>query len=166
MSGDGTAGLLTFNLGASNLAGGQAVWTGTTTIPLVSGGPVAVNERFVLNVTDATNNPLALTDASTIAGMPASVGGALLVPNTGFNATWQFQMSTPGSGAWQAASTFYNSQTLRNTNFSLADSVGGRVLLHRPGAGAGGGVAAPVGARERLHLRAAPARELADSHAR
>jgi hypothetical protein len=131
MTGDSTPGLLTFNAGASNLAVGQAIWTGTTTIPTASGA-VAVDERFILDVTNLANNPLALTDATTIAGMPASVGGALLVPSGGFNASWLFQMSTHGSGVWQTAITYYNSIFQRNPSYQLVDSVGGGFYYTAP----------------------------------
>ncbi len=130
MTADSTPGLLTFNLAASNLAAGQAVWSGTTTIA-TTGGPVTVNEQFVLGVTDLANNPLALTTATTIAGMPASVGGALLVPSSGFNATWLFEMSS-GSGPWQAAETFYNNLAFKLPTDSLFDSVGGGFYYTAP----------------------------------
>ena len=74
---DGSTDVLSFNSGQSNLAGGIAVWTGSTTFMTYNYGNVITPTRFTLKVTDLSGSALALTDASTIAGLPVSLGAVL-----------------------------------------------------------------------------------------
>jgi hypothetical protein len=119
---DGTPDRLSFNSGASNLAGGIAVWTGSTTLSLLQGN-YTTQTRFTLTVTDLTSNPLALTPAGSIDGMPAGVGGALAVPASGFYANWYFELLNPLTNTWGAAQSVFDS--LSTFGNALNSSVGG-----------------------------------------
>lgn len=85
---DGTTDALAFDASISNLAQGVAGWSGTTQVVLYTGAPT-VYTRFVLAVTDAAGNPLALMDPLPL-GMPAALGGVLDVGGA-YKAQWQFE---------------------------------------------------------------------------
>lgn len=66
---------LAYNATDSNFASGLVVWSGTTTASLF-GALTSLNTRFTMEITDTSNNPLALTD-SALLGLDASLGGVL-----------------------------------------------------------------------------------------
>ncbi len=70
--------VLDFDAAASNLAGGIAVWTGATNIPIEGGSPRPLLSKFVITVVDQSDNPLELTDPADV-GLAANNGGMLLV---------------------------------------------------------------------------------------
>jgi hypothetical protein len=118
---------MTFDAGASNLAGGIAVYTGTTTITGYAPGDYSgtVDTEFVLKVTNASNgNPLALVSAGSVSGIPSILGAALNVSSlTSFDANWSFLAKAPSAGSYVSAAGFYNGD---NTGgMLLFDSVGG-----------------------------------------
>jgi len=123
---DASPDLLSFNAAQSNFAGGQVVWTGTTNVAWFNGGNLVNSQiatRFTLSITDLLNNPLALIDASTINGMPASVGAAYQVLGD-FNANWLFTATDPRNGVFTPAVDLFNSlNTVAGT--SVNSSVGG-----------------------------------------
>jgi hypothetical protein len=129
---DGTTDLLSFNASASNLANGVARWTGTSAIPRIGLADLSIDTRFTLTVLDNLNNPLALTPAASIDGMPTSIGGALAVPSAGFQAYWLYEIATAGTNVWQTASTYYNNVLQRNPGFQLVSSVGGAFYSTAP----------------------------------
>lgn len=129
---DGTTDLLSFNASASDLAGGVAIWTGTSAIPRIGLSDLLIDTRFTLMVLDNSNSPLALTPAASIDGMPTSIGGALAVPDAGFQAYWLYEIATAGTNVWQTASTYYNNVSQRNSSFQLVSSVGGAFYSTAP----------------------------------
>ena len=104
---------LSFNAGLSNLAGGIAVFTGSTRINQY-GNFNNLETIFTLTVTDLSNNALALSPASTVGATyspvldvqgsfkvtqafgvrPTGSGGSYTAPNPYYNAA----QGTPGSG--------------------------------------------------------------------
>ena len=95
--------LLSYDSGSSNLGSGIVRWTGTTNIGVWNGSiyyPTAYGARFTLSVTDSGGTSQPLIDASTIPGMPISVGGAYQVPGT-FKANWLFELYD--GSTWVAA---------------------------------------------------------------
>jgi len=123
LSMDGKYEVLSYNAGLSNLAAGVAVWTGATTLPTYNVGQVAVSTEFVLHVTDTSNNPLALTSASSL-GLDPSLGAVLQVQGA-FNANWSF-LARSGNGGYVDAQDFYNNSGYQtNPNIEMQDSVGG-----------------------------------------
>ena len=115
---------LTYNASDSNFGSGIVRWTGTTTIGVYNGSiyvPTVINARFTLTVTDTVGNSQSLTDASTISGMPASVGAAYQVPGS-FKANWLYELNT--GGGWNAANNVYGSLAT-DSNKQLLTSSGG-----------------------------------------
>lgn len=121
---------LAFNAGQSNFAGGKVVWTGATTLSLLQ-GTFNAQTRFTLTVKDLTSNPLGLVDASTITGMPASVGGALLVPATGYTANWYFELLNPLTNTWGSAKSVFDGLSTVG-GYNLNSSVGGAFYSSAP----------------------------------
>lgn len=108
--GVGSQDLLTYNATTSDFTNGIVSWTGSTTFNVFSGStpsPATYAARFTLSITDLVGNAQSLVDASTIAGMPASVGGAYEVTGD-FKANWLFELElTPGN--WIPAKDAFNS---------------------------------------------------------
>ena len=123
----GTADALAFKLAASNLANGVAVWSGSTLVPSPER---VVYTRFVLTVTDTSDNALALTDASTL-GLPPALGGVLDVSGD-FDARWQFMSSFSINGPFEPAKTFFDRET--QSDGLLVSSVGGAFYSTPPAA--------------------------------
>jgi len=98
--GSGGLDLLSFNASTSDFSNGIVQWTGTTTFN-VSGLPTTYNARFTLSVTDTSDVAQSLVDATTIAGMPTSVGAAYEVTGD-FKANWLFELET-STGVWNPA---------------------------------------------------------------
>lgn len=91
--------VLTFNPGESNLAGGTAVWTGSTPYPLAQppGTPTLLT-RFTLTVSTPLNAVSGYGDGAT-------------VPVTGdFSANLLFEVSADNGVTWTPALTYFNSQ--------------------------------------------------------
>jgi hypothetical protein len=127
---DNTPDGLTFNAGQSNFAGGAVVWTGSTTLSLLQ-GTYNTQTRFTLTVKDLASNPLGLVDATTIAGMPASVGAALLVPASGYTANWYFELLNPLTNTWGSARSVFDGLSTVG-GYSLNSSVGGAFYSSAP----------------------------------
>lgn len=104
--GSGGLDLLTFNAGTSDFLNGIVQWTGTTTFN-VFGSPVEYNARFTLSITDTSDVAQSLIDASTIVGMPTSVGAAYEVTGD-FKANWLFELET-STGVWTPALDAFDS---------------------------------------------------------
>ena len=104
--GVGTQDLLSFDASASNFTGGIVAWTGNTTFDVFSGGATpnatTYDARFTLSILVAP----VLVDASTITGMPNSVGAAYEVTGD-FQANWLFELELT-TGNWVAAKTAFN----------------------------------------------------------
>lgn len=128
---DGTSDQLSYNAGLSDLGAGKLVWSGTTNVPLVSGGSPSVGTRFTLQVTDFLGSALSLVSATSL-GLSSSLGGALAVPNAGFKANWLFEIANPSSGTYGAAGSTYDAILLKNNAFNLASSVGGGFYYEPP----------------------------------
>ena len=119
---DGTTDALAFDASISNLAQGVAGWSGTTQVVLYTGAPT-VYTRFVLAVTDAAGNPLALTDPLPL-GMPAALGGVLDVGGA-YKAQWQFEASWSAGSGYTAASSFFDGVNGKIPGYRLESSIGG-----------------------------------------
>jgi len=113
---DGAAHVLSFNLGASNLAAGFAVWSGSSPYTFIdpgSGNPISIS--VLTRVRYSTP------------GLPwqatSGYGGGASVPVSGnFNATLNFEVSDDGGISWQPAKVFYNNHN--NTGLNLITDVG------------------------------------------
>lgn len=128
---DGSTDVLSFNLGQSNLAGGIAVWTGSTTFMTYNYGNVITPTRFTLKVTDLSGSALALTDASTIAGLPVSLGAVLDVQSD-FKANWLFEADGPAHPLMASLDMFNNGTYQTNSSYSHVSSVGGAFYYTEP----------------------------------
>lgn len=104
--GTGSMDLLSYDAGASDFVNGKVSWTGSTTFNIF-GAPETLNARFTLSVTDTAGNAQSLIDASSIAGMPTSVGAAYEVTGD-FKANWLFELMDPTSGNWVPAKDEYD----------------------------------------------------------
>jgi len=109
--------LLTYDSGTSDFANGIVQWTGMTTINLVSGA-TDYNARFTLSISGAS-----LVDASTITGMPVSVGAAYEVTGD-FMVNWLYEIET-SPGVWQPALDGYDSLSTPTGDPVYNLSVGG-----------------------------------------
>ncbi|MBN1792047.1 MAG: T9SS type A sorting domain-containing protein [Bacteroidales bacterium] len=87
--------VLTFDATTSNLAGGIAVWTGATNIPVETGSPAPLLVKFSVTVVDQADAPLPLTDAISV-GLTANSGGIL--PVTGNTMVFKVKMEMFVSG--------------------------------------------------------------------
>ena len=96
-----TLDLMSYDAGTSDFANGIVRWTGSTTFD-VSSTPTTLDARFTLTVTDTSNVAQSLVDASTISGMPLSVGAAYEVTGD-FKANWLVELRDPTSGNWVPA---------------------------------------------------------------
>jgi hypothetical protein len=128
LSANSTTDYLSFNAGLSNMAGGVAIWTGSTNVPLAIGGATTLFTEFQLKVSDTSNNPLALTDASSY-GLPGT--GAALKVSSDFSANWQFLASTDGI-TYSAALPLYNNLPYKVAGASLLSNVGGAFYSTAP----------------------------------
>jgi hypothetical protein len=121
---------LTFNAALSNLALGQAVYTGTTLIS--ANGIRSVDTKLVLNFTDLAGNGLALTNASAAGFSTASLGNVssgsdLPVLNvTGDFKVQQFYQArfTGSGGGFVAAGAFYDGQPTTGSQLFQSTSGG------------------------------------------
>lgn len=108
----------------ASVSGNTAVWTGSITINLASGGPVIRDTRFTLTVTDLADAALPLVDSASFPAFTGVPTGLLLVTDpSGFKANWQFDIDN-GSGTYLAAGTIYDGlNTIEGS--SLDSSIGG-----------------------------------------
>jgi len=128
LTADGSIDYLSFNAGLSNLASGIAVWTGSTNVPLATGGSSVLFTEFKLSVKDANSNALALSDASAL-GL-AGTGAALKVAGN-FSATWEFLASTTGA-SYSAALPLYDALQYKVAGNLLQSNVGGAFYSTAP----------------------------------
>ena len=91
---------LSFNAGDSDLAGGTAVWTGTTQYPLAQPAEtVTLDTRFTM------------TAASTSLIATSGYGDGATVPVSGnFSANLLFEVSADGGQTWTPATDYFNAQ--------------------------------------------------------
>jgi len=124
---DGVPATLAYDAVSSDLVNGKVVWLGATNMTYDPGTgfftTVPVSTRFTLTVTDLVGTPLALTDASTITGMPISVGGAYDVAGD-YKANWLFEAQAPDTGLFEPALDMFNRMTTDPLT-QLNSSVGG-----------------------------------------
>jgi hypothetical protein len=135
---DGSKDVLSFNAGQSDLLNGKAVWTGTTNFVTYNFGNQVIPTRFTLTVTDLSNNSLALTNASSIVGLPSSLGAVLDV-QSGFKANWLFEANGPSSSdGFQASLAMYDSSLYQTyakeqyPQYAHSSSVGGAFYYTAP----------------------------------
>ncbi|MBO0823528.1 MAG: choice-of-anchor D domain-containing protein [Actinobacteria bacterium] len=109
MNGDNTFStsgqVLAFDAGASDLAGGKAVWTGNTPYPIAQpAGTINLETRLTLTATDtATNSPITGFKAT------SGYGDGATVPVTGdFSATMLFEVSDDNGATWTPATDYFN----------------------------------------------------------
>lgn len=122
---------LTYNSSSIDLLNGQAVWTGSVTIPLGSGGSTVRDARYVLTLTDLNNNPLSLIDSTTVSTFPTIQQGILDVSTTEFNLNHQFEIYD-GSG-FDAALKVYNELGTVGGTQLLTSTSGGFYAIPEPG---------------------------------
>jgi len=133
---DGSRDVLSFNAAQSDLENGKAVWTGTTNFVTYNFGNQVIPTRFTLTITDLSNNTLALTAASSIVGLPSSLGAVLDV-QSGFNANWLFEADGPsGSDDFRPSLVMYDDKALYQTytypQYEHRSSVGGAFYYTAP----------------------------------
>lgn len=128
LTADGSIDYLSFNAGLSNLASGIAIWTGSTNVPLASGGSSVLYTEFKLSVKDASNAALALTDSAPL-GLPGA--GAALKVLGNFSATWEFLASTTGT-SYSAALPLYDALPMKVAGNLLQSNVGGAFYSTAP----------------------------------
>ena len=113
--------MLTYNSTLSNLAGGVAVYSGTTTVNN-AGQDQLVYDLLTLTFTDLSSNPLALTIN------PDAGGGLFPVLNVqgGYNVGESFTASSTGlPGSYQAAGAYFNGLQTPNIPNLLQSSLSG-----------------------------------------
>jgi hypothetical protein len=116
MNGDNTFStlgqVLAFNAGASDLANGRAVWTGSTPYPLAQppGTVIPLLTRLTLTATDtATNSPITGFKAT------SGYGGGATVPVTGdFSANMLFEVSDNNGATWTPATDYFQEHVCCN----------------------------------------------------
>jgi len=108
---------MTFNMGASNLAGGVATWTNQFSVfNSANSTSQIVNGSFTYTFTDTSNAALALVSAASL-GLPTQQGAYLNVLGD-FNVNLQFSINNTAALQW------YDNFSNLNGN-SIATSVGG-----------------------------------------
>jgi hypothetical protein len=121
--------VLAFNAALSNLAGGQAVWTGSTHA-LTEHGAETVYTRFTLSVTNATDQALSLLSPASV-GLPASLGAALHVQGA-FKANWRFEAASNPGGSFYAANAYFDQIPQKSPFYQVQSSVGGAFYATPP----------------------------------
>jgi uncharacterized repeat protein (TIGR01451 family) len=111
---DGAAHVLNFDLGASNLAAGSAVWSGSSLYTLIDPFGIPVSTNVLTRVRFSTPG---LPWQTTSYG-----GGATVAVSGNFSATLFFEVSDDNGVSWQPAKVFYNSHN--NTGENLMTDVG------------------------------------------
>ena len=133
LSMDGSPGQLTFDAGASNLGGGIAVWSGTTTVRyncIYTCTQKSIGTRYTLTVTDTANHPLALVSAAS-AGL--AFAGAMLDVQGDFRANWLFTAQNPNASyQWQPSMTMFDSLPFSDPSRIHSSSVGGAFYATAP----------------------------------
>jgi hypothetical protein len=105
---------MTYNSSLSDLAGGSAVWSNTVSFYNAQSQQYEVlNGTFTLTVTDAFNNSLALTDATSL-GLDANLGGLLNVTGE-FNANWLFELEGTPALEWYDAADNHPAHSLNTS---------------------------------------------------
>lgn len=103
--------VVSFDSADSNLAGGVAVFQGTSQIFNAQFSVFQnVYTEFRLTLTDLASNPIALTQTSTISGFPGTSPVVGQITGTGFNAHWE-AVGTLNSNrtGYQGINNLYNS---------------------------------------------------------
>lgn len=109
MNGDNTfstAGqTLAFDAGASDLANGKAVWSGSTPYPIAQPAEtLSLLTRFTMTATDASSAPITGFKAT-----GSSYGDGATVPVTGdFSAHLLFEVSDDNGATWTPATDYFN----------------------------------------------------------
>lgn len=119
---DGTPDVLLFDAGASSLAGGTAVFKGTSIVYTTS-SPLIAYTRFTLQVSTVAGAPLALSDAASL-GVPAELGGVLQVTGA-YKAHWLFEASFTSGSGYTVANSFFDGVVGKVPGYSAQSSVGG-----------------------------------------
>lgn len=120
---DKTPDVLLFNGAVSDLAGGQAVWEGTSVVYMQAAPQIAYT-RFTLSVSDPlSGNPLALSSPAAL-GMPAELGGVLEVKGS-YRAHWLFEASFSAAGGYSVANSFFDAIVGKVPGYGVESSVGG-----------------------------------------
>jgi hypothetical protein len=89
--------ILDFSPATSDLAGGIAVWTGATNIPIEGGSPRSLLSKFTITLVDQDDNPLSLIDAVS-QGFSANTGGILLITGNTMVFKLRIEMSVSDDG--------------------------------------------------------------------
>jgi VCBS repeat-containing protein len=108
---DAASETMSFSPTQSSLANGLARWTGAASIDYWTGSAwtsSVLPTRFTISVTDSTNNPIPMVQASQV-GIPGS--GAVITVTGNFTANLLFEAYY--SGSWQPALGLFNSLQTR-----------------------------------------------------
>jgi len=111
---------MTYQSGLSNLAGGVVTWANVVSLNFTESGSYnsahLFGGRFTATFTDLADNPLALTAANGVSGIPNAMGGVLNVQGD-FKVNLLFEVHPHthfGINDWVAANTFFDTA---QTNF-------------------------------------------------
>src|SRR5689334_9928419 len=98
---------LTFNLGASDLANGKAVWMGAAQYPIAQpSSTISLLTRFTMTARDTTTST-PITNFNATSGY----GDGATVPVTGdFSANLLFEVSANGGATWTPAKDYFDAQ--------------------------------------------------------
>jgi hypothetical protein len=95
---------MTFSVSASNASAGVAVWTGSVTVALATGGTQTLSSRFTVKSATLTGTPIAMVDATAVG---ITSGSGLVVPVNGdYKANFVFEVFR--NGVWQPAADAYD----------------------------------------------------------
>jgi hypothetical protein len=123
MNMDGTPDTLTYSGASSNLPGGIAVWEGSTHLTWWTGSTFTttlIDTRFTLSVTDPSDQPLPLTDATAVSGMPVAAGAVLSVAGD-FKSIWLLEARAPDTQLFEPAHDLFDRL---DTQGQIAHNVG------------------------------------------
>lgn len=120
---DRTPDVMLFDGAASDLAGGKAVFSGTSIVYMATTAPQIVYTRFTMAVSDIGGSALALVSPAPL-GMPGELGGVLPVAGA-YKAHWLFEASFAAGSGYSPALDFFDGLVGKSPGYELQSSGGG-----------------------------------------